>query len=56
MRTSRATLQRACADLQAEVEARIMEGFFARIRRYFDDRILRKKLILMKAATKEVNS
>lgn len=49
MRHSRATLQKATADLQAEVEARIMEGFFARIRRYFLDRDLRKQLVVAKA-------
>lgn len=54
MRHSRSTLQRATADLQSEVEARIMEGFVARVRRYFSDRALRKKLILAKLAKQEV--
>jgi hypothetical protein len=50
MRTSRGTLQRACADLQAEVEARILEGFWRRIRRYIEDRELRERLLLARAA------
>jgi hypothetical protein len=50
VRTSRATLQRATADLQTEVEARIFEGLIARIARYFSDRTLRKRIILARAA------
>lgn len=56
MRASRGTLLKATADLQDEVEARIMEGFFARIARFFSDRQLRKKLILAKLARREANS
>lgn len=50
MRVSRGTLMRATADLQAELEERINEGFLARIRRYVSDRELRDRLALARAA------
>lgn len=45
MRQSRATLQRATADLQADLEARIREGFLARLKRWLlTDPELRRRL------------
>jgi hypothetical protein len=50
MRLSRATLQRTTATLQADLEERITEGFWARVKRYFSDKELAKRLVLARAA------
>ncbi len=55
-RLSREALKKATADLQDEIERRMNEGFWARMRRYFlTDPELRKRLALATAAriTKE---
>ena len=55
MRASRATLMRATADLQAELEKRIFEGFLARIARYFSDFALRRDLVAARRAQKTLD-
>jgi hypothetical protein len=55
MRVSKGTLQRSLADLQAEVEKRIHEGFLARIRRYFLDRELQKRIVLARGVRKHLD-
>ena len=55
MRLSRGALMRATFDLQAELEQRIMEGFWARVRRYFADYELRRRLISSRAAQKSID-
>jgi len=55
-RQSRATLQTATVALQDELEARINEGLFARVRRYFSDQELRKRLVLARGARQVVET
>jgi hypothetical protein len=55
MRVSKATLQHSLADLQAEVEKRIHEGFWARVKRYHLDRELRQRLALARGARTLIN-
>ncbi len=51
MRLSRGTLQKATADLQDEIERRIYEGFWARMKRYFfTDPELRRRIALARGA------
>jgi hypothetical protein len=52
MRASRETLRVATASMQSELEARIFEGAWARVRRYFSDRVLARKLLVVKIAAK----
>jgi hypothetical protein len=54
-RVSRGTLMKATADLQTELEARIYESLWARVRRYFSDRVLRQKLVVARAAQKALD-
>jgi hypothetical protein len=51
MRVSRATFTRELESLQADVERRMFEGFWARVRRYFlDDPELRRRYKVAMAA------
>lgn len=52
MRLSRETLMKMNAELSTEVEARIREGIFARVKRYVQDAELRKRLDLALRAQK----
>jgi len=52
MRISREALAKATAILQADLETRVFEGAAARVRRYFTDRDLAKRIVVAKAAKK----